>query len=427
MWRYVGVSIIIGLAVSTGIFFLYEVGVFMGPGRALWGFYKESGLMPEGRGLIDLLQFGVFTALAMGIAWCIIDIPRKHLNAIVAVSAIFLVMGLSFTLALYGIYFEPFSGCLAIMLSSVLGAIYSRTRQGQRKRLLMAILGHRVSPDLLFKMLGSNGDLPEPKSRAVTVLTCRVFNHSHLMRELEPEEVLEVTNLFLKNAVERLLAKGAYVDEARPDCIRAFFGVHPSDDHALVACRAALELQKRIDNLNADCERRWFQSLKYGIGVSSGPITTGIFGSRREAFFSGVGSEIGFSRRLCALNLAFGSRVLIGARCFFEAKDDLELRPIDMVFMEEEDVLTEVYELLEEKGNLNDEHRKSRDAFWQGMIFFREGRHDAALESFTEAQVDGVDDAPLEHYIARVQDELVRSGEKPGGEGRSRSGGMIRL
>ncbi len=399
----------------------------MGPARALWTFYNETGLMPEGRGPIDLVQFVVFTSLAMGIAWCMIDIPRKHLNAIVAVSAIFLVMGLSFTLSLYGIYFEPFSGCLSIAASVVLGAIYSRTQQGQRKKLLMAVLGPRVSGDLMLKMLGSNGDLPDPKSRAVTVLTCRVFNHAQLMRDLEPEEVVEATNLFLKNAVDHLLGKGAYVDEARPDCVRGFFGVNPSENHALQACRAALELRKRIDNLNAECERRWFQSLRYGIGVSSGPITTGIFGSRREAFFSGVGSEIGFSRRLCALNLAFGSRILIGARCFFEAKDDLELRPIDMVFMEEEDVLTEVYELLEEKGGLSEEHRKSRDAFWQGMIYFREGRHDAALESFSEARVDRVEDAPLEYYISKVQDELVRSGGRAGGDDRSRSGGMIRL
>jgi hypothetical protein len=140
-----------------------------------------------------------------------------------------------------------------------------------------------------------------------------------------------------------------------------------------------------------------------------------------------VGSEIGFSRRLSALNLAFGSKILIGARCYFEAKDEVELRPIDMVFMEEEDVLTEVYELLEVKGNLTDERRKSRDAFWQGMIYFREGRHDLALESFTEARIASEEDPPLEHYVAKVQEELIRTRSEYGPDERSRSGGMIRL
>lgn len=433
MWRYVGVSIIVGLLVSTCVFVLYEIGFFLRPAAALWKFYESSGIFPDGagRGQVDLVQFVVFTGLALGVAWCVIDIPRTSLNATVAAGSLILVVGLSFTLALYGIYFEPFSGSLAIVSSFVLGAGYSRTRQGRRKRLLLAVLGSRISQDFLLKQLGSNGDLAESKKRAVSVLTCRIFNHPQLMEELEPEELVELTNLFLKDTVEHLMAKGGYVDESRPEGVRVFFGVNPTANHAVQACKAALELHKRLGNLNAECERRWFQSLRYGIGVSSGTVTTGIFGSQREAFFSGVGTQIGFSRRLSTLNRHYGSSILIGAGCYFEAKKQLEVRPMEMVFIEEEDVMTEVYELLEEKGRLGDEHRKSRDAFWEGVIYYREGKYDLALEQFNAAGITGHEDAPRDYYIAKVEEELVHSGGEAGGkrEGRSgsRANGMIRL
>ena len=120
MWRYVSVSIIVGLIVSTCVFILYQADFFRQPAAALWAFYEASDLIAKGstaQAPIDLFQFAVFTGLALGIAWCVIDIPRTYLNAAVAVSALLLTLGLSFTLALYGVYFEPFSGCAAIALS----------------------------------------------------------------------------------------------------------------------------------------------------------------------------------------------------------------------------------------------------------------------------------------------------------------------
>lgn len=167
MWRYVGVCIIIGLVVSTGVFFLYEMGIFVGPAKALWDFYESSTLTSAAaaEGPIDLLQFGVFTGLALGIAWCVIDIPRAHLNAIVVFSSLFLIMGLSFTLALYGIYFEPFSGASAIVSSAVLGMVYARTQQGQRKPTLFPVRRAGCAPLRESSRLPSARAIPQSSPR----------------------------------------------------------------------------------------------------------------------------------------------------------------------------------------------------------------------------------------------------------------------
>ncbi len=422
MWRYIGVSIVIGLITSTLVFLLYETGIFLQACGGIFEFYEESGLMPEGgagKTFSDILQFAVFVSLAFGIAWAAIDIPRANFKVTVAVCAAFLVFSLSPTLALHDIYFEPFSGFLAIILSLILGMAYSRTRQGQRKRLIHAVMGSRISPDTFHKLLGvSDGDLPmKAARREVSVLTCRVFNHPALMRELEPDDLVELTNLLLKNTAEHLVSKGAYVDESRPHLVRVFFGIQPGSDHAADACIAALELKRRITNLNTECERRWFQTLDYGIGVSSGELTTGVFGSRGDVYFSALGGEIEFSRRLCGLNTTYGSSILISASSYMKAKDFVEVRPMEMVYMEESDVMAEVYEILDERGRLTDDQLKSRDAFWQGMIYYREGKYDSALESFDKARLNGKTDLPLEHYLVKVRQFLLHPRPFEDGEG----------
>ncbi|MFV1993880.1 MAG: adenylate/guanylate cyclase domain-containing protein [Verrucomicrobiales bacterium] len=402
---------------SAAILLLYQNGFYYRIGSGLWEFYDSSNLLPDPSaaiGPVDFLQIAVFVVLALGSAWWVVDIPRNHLKLTLVGAALLLVPGLSFTLALYGVYFEPFSGVSAVLASSALAFVYSQTRQGQRKKVLHAVLGPRVSPEHMLDLIGSNGKLPlDPRRIEVSVLTCRVFNHANLMRELEPDDLVELSNLFLKNAVEHLLARDAYVDQSRPDCVRAFFGLGDSQNHAADACRAALELDKRVHNVNLEGEGRWFRTLAYGIGVSSGEITAGVFGSRRDVFFSGLGHDVGFSRRLCALNQSFGSRILLGARTYLMAKEEVEVRPMEMVYIEDEDVTTEVYELIAQRGELDEHHSKTRDAFWQGVIYYREGRCDLALEQFGEARMGDREDPPLDYFVSRAQEELVHAAGNP--------------
>src|SRR5690606_25167597 len=120
-----------------------------------------------------------------------------------------------------------------------------------------------------------------------TGLTCRLLNHAELREKLEPAELLKMSNLFLRSVWTFVMSRGAYLDESGPELVRVFFGmVEPSDDHAEQACRSALELRARLKNLGQECESRWFQKLQYGVGISSGPMTVGVYGSKQHFFFS---------------------------------------------------------------------------------------------------------------------------------------------
>ena len=140
------------------------------------------------------------------------------------------------------------------------------------------------------------------------------------------------------------------------------------------------------------------------VGVNSGEMAVGQFGSRRLGGFGVAGEEVAFARRLCAANLIYGSTVLIGARTFELAEAAIEARPLELLRRRLGDNWLEVYELLGEPHDLTPEDLARRDLFWTGVIFYREKRLADALDKFTQARSSSERaDGPLDFYIHRIK------------------------
>ncbi|MCB1085977.1 MAG: hypothetical protein KDM63_02950 [Verrucomicrobiae bacterium] len=417
MRRYLLVSLLIGTIVSAAVLLLVHFGAFAHFGASLARLYRSAGFLAIGGGEsvasgVAGHPFEVTLAVlaAFGAAWCVIDIPQASHKAMVVLLLMLVIIGLSPMLALYGVMFEPFSAMSAATLATAAGFFYSTTEHGMRKRVLLDVLGSRISAGTFRQLMNAK----EPVrfaggTRAVTVLTCRVFNHADLREKMEPGELVAMGNLFLRNTADFLMEQGAYLDESGPDMVRVFFGmVRPSDDHALQACRAALELRTRLRNLNNECETRWFQRLDFGVAIGSGEMTVGVYGSPSHHYLSGVGGETDFARRLAQANGRYGSDVLISARAYQLVKTGVEVRPMEMIYDPGRNLMTEIYQLLALSGELDESHRARRDAFWQGVILYRAERFSEALSQFSQAEIPGKKDGPLEFFIGLC--ESRRSG-----------------
>jgi hypothetical protein len=68
----------------------------------------------------------------------------------------------------------------------------------------------------------------------------------------------------------------------------------------------------------------------------------------------------------------------------------------------------EVYELLAPKNALSDDERARRDAFWKGIIFYREQQWESALAEFRLAEPEEGQDAAVSFYLRRI--EQLREG-----------------
>jgi len=410
MQRYVFTALSIGVGAALVVIIAISLGAFSATATWLENLYLSRGILkvaPAERHL--WLEMVVALAIPVGLAWCVIDVSQVGQKVLVFGCAVLLVLGLSPTMALYGVLFEPFSSLGAGLLAAAGGFVFAGTERGMRKRVLQDVLGLRVSHGTFSQLLNA----PEPPDfdgavREVTVLTCRIFNHAELREKLEAAELMKMSNLFLRSVSTFLTSRGAYLDESGPELVRVFFGVlQPDGDHADKACQVALELRSRLKTLNQECETRWFQPLHYGIGISSGPMTVGVYGSKEHYYFSGVGAETDFSRRLAHANSRYNSDLLIGPETYRLVQERFEFRPMEMFYDPEHDVMTEIYQLLAASDSFDEKECKRRDLFWQGVIYYREKKYEEGLDYLTRARVAGGGDGPVEFFIAQAQEALT--------------------
>lgn len=406
MKRYLITSLAIGGGVLALVAALYFFGAFRPAFQWLSEVYASRGVVTGETVRLRALEIVLYTAAAFGMAWAVIDIAQVGQKVLVFLLLFVLAAGLSPTLAMYGVLFEPFSLLSAIFLSSAAALVFSGTEYGMRKRVLESLLGARIS-NRKFQELLEAKDPPDFGGvvRDVTVVSCRLFNHEEMRGKVEPGELTKMNNLFLRSVSTFLLSRGAYLDECGPHMVRVFFGMlEASDAHEEDGCAAALELKSRLRNLSRECESRWFQKLHYGIGVSSGPATIGVYGSGRQYFFGVTGEAADFSQRLAQANRRYGSEVLLSPRTYESVEAKFEFRPMDMIYDPETDLMTEIYELLAGSGGFSEGERESRDLFWKGLIFLREKRFDEALDHFSRSRTPGVDDGPTAYFLARAQE-----------------------
>lgn len=410
--RHLKATILLGTISAAIVIIFYATGLLTTTPDQVW--QSLMGVKePAVGGGTQLLLIVLFS---FAITWTTVDITRPLLKAIVAIGAIFLIFTHSKVLSLYGIFYSPFTAVFTILVAYLIGVLYSRSRGGSRKAQLEQLFGQRISRAVFNQLMNSNAPVEFPGAlHEGTVIVCEVQNHKELMDMLTPENYAAMTNLYLQTATDFLVEVGGYLEESTGESLRVVFGVPLADDkHATRACRTALDLMVRLDNLNRECDATWQRRFDFRIGVNSGEMIAAAYGGTRLVNYSVAGPAVEFARRLSAACSTYGCRILVGPETFEQTTEAFEARPIEVIKMAGERRRVELYEILAPKHGLSPERERSRDHFWRGVIYFREKSWDKSIEEFSKARITGIPDPALDYYIQRV--ERIRRGDEDAGK-----------
>ena len=405
--RYLKVTLNIGIAVSALVATLCVAGALNRFDVGLWSFL---GRVNESPLHTSLLQYPLIILLSFGIAWSTVDINRPALKILVGFAALGQIIALPWVLNLYRHFFSPFPGILAVLLSFGAAFAYSRSAAGMRKRALRTVFGQRLSKQSFTALVDSNEPLKlDGALFETTVVVCEIFNHDALSESMPVADSVAMSNAFLDAGAEFLVERGGYLDECDGESLRVIFGVPIQDaEHASVACAAALELALRLENLNLECQEKWHNTFDFRIGVNSGEVVAAAYGSKRLGSFSVAGETVEFARRLCSANMIYSTRIMIGTETYMLAAQSVEVRPVELIRGRTPNSREEVYDLMAVKDTLDAESLEKRDAFWKGVVFYREQKWDEALEHFCLSITGTASDALVEFYIRRI--EHLRTG-----------------
>lgn len=134
--------------------------------------------------------------------------------------------------------------------------------------------------------------------KQVTVLFADVVGSMDIAAALGPERLREVMAELVRRSSGIVQRYGGTLDKFTGDGIMAVFGAPIAlEDHAVRACRAALDIQADVQTMAADLERRDHLSLQLRIGLNSGEVIAGEIGSGPLAY-TAVGEQVGMAQRM---------------------------------------------------------------------------------------------------------------------------------
>jgi class 3 adenylate cyclase len=163
-----------------------------------------------------------------------------------------------------------------------------------------------------------NEGLLDSHRRYIACLFCDIRNFTPLSESLEPEEVMEVLQVYHEKIGALIGESGGTIGFRAGDGVMVFFNDPlPCDDPSLAAARLALAFRDAF----AEARRKWERlgnRLSIGIGIASGYATLGLVGDTGRRDYTAIGNVVNLASRLC--ERAADDEALLDRRAFLDAE-----------------------------------------------------------------------------------------------------------
>lgn len=149
-------------------------------------------------------------------------------------------------------------------------------------------------------------DAAPAEYKQVTVLFADVVRSMELAAAAGPERLREVMAELVRMCADVVHRYGGTVDKFLGDGIMALFGAPKAlEDHAVRACRAALDIQARVGALADDVQLHEAMPFRLRIGLNSGQVIAGEIGSGPSGY-TATGEQVGMAQRMESVASAGG-------------------------------------------------------------------------------------------------------------------------
>ena len=154
----------------------------------------------------------------------------------------------------------------------------------------------------------------------------------------DPQGLTRLMNRFLTPISRAIIENRGTIDKYMGDAVMAFWNAPLDDrDHAEHACTAALEIMRRLANLNAEravedeAEGRRHIPIAIGIGINTGSCVVGNMGSDIRFDYSALGDTVNVASRLEGQTKDYGVAILLGAETAAKVADRFALIEVDLI------------------------------------------------------------------------------------------------
>jgi len=121
----------------------------------------------------------------------------------------------------------------------------------------------------------------------------------HYKNKNDPEGLVVLINEFLDAMTKIILSHGGTIDKYMGDCIMAFWNAPlECERHAEMAVRAAIDIEKKTDELRKKYSDQGLPPINVGTGINTGDCIVGNMGSESRFDYSVIGDAVNLAARL---------------------------------------------------------------------------------------------------------------------------------
>lgn len=319
----------------------------------------------------------------------------------------------------------PLAGPVVTGLFVLLGVMtYRELTEGRNRRWITEVFKQYTSDQMVEEVVANPDFLAlGGDRREMTVYFSDIAGFTAICERLDPPTLVRFLQTYLEQMTDRILEQGGTLDKYEGDAIIAFFGAPVVlGDHATRCLRAGLAHLRALPAIDRELHEAQLlpEGLHLGvrIGISTGSMVVGNFGSSRRFEYTVIGDAVNVGARLEGACRFFGTTVLVSRATRDQALgrgasgEEFLLRRIGPVRFVGKAEAVEVWELLDGASPGSGDGLGDYQA---AVAAFEQGCYEQARDHFLRVQQLRPGDGPTAAYLTRLE-TLRREGrhEPPG-------------
>lgn len=289
--------------------------------------------------------------LVIVLLWLLFKLLKPQISSI----ALLLLIGGQYALAFwlftqFGMQI-PIAQTIILLLVTFVASVFSHYLETMKeKRFIRSAFQQYMAPELVSQLLKNPKSLTYGGSlQEISVLFSDIRSFTTYSESHTPQETVNILHEYLTEMVKVIIDNQGILDKFVGDEVMALFGTPvPLPNHALNACKVALQMRERLTEMQAQWQSEGREPFEIGIGINTGQAVVGNLGSQQIFDYTAIGDTINLGARLESINKEYDTpkHIIISEFTLEKVKDLVDVNYLDEVKVKGKNKAVKIYELI---------------------------------------------------------------------------------
>lgn len=264
-----------------------------------------------------------------------------------------------------------------VMLTTIFVTWYKYIYEESGKRALKWALSQYLSEELVVNILDKFEEVKlDGKRMTITSFFSDIAGFTSISENMEPEELVNFLSIYLKEVSDIIMQDQGFINKYEGDAVMALWWAFGWDEkkQALLACRSAIEQQKKIQELNIEFQKTLGFGISVRMGINKWVAVVGNIGSMgKKIEYTALGDSVNTASRFEGINKLYGTLICTGESVMEEAKEEFVFRKLDSIQVKGKENPVYIYELVGRIGEVSEQQIGIIKEFEKALEFYTIG------------------------------------------------------